>query len=464
MKVSRILESNSLKDFDQKDIHRFLNYGGVELYEESSMSSLARGLKLGDIKRGKYKATDVSKYLGGKGVSILFPANNREYSSKDYVFVGGTSDNFDKDFDIIAKVYDGIIEFPEGDFYAALSGILPKYHTPKSTWQYRFVQSGYNPPRPLISVPTNPKDWEEICKALTEFAVFLKLFSGCWFKIFIVPNKVESPYQKYFSNVTSLVSFIPSIINAGYNFIGYPLIMGKLAESMIKSNRGDVKPNLRDKILRFGERKYKDIYFVNLGTGSCFINPQHISDIEPIREIADSSRLRTMLDWILKGYEDNKYVIFYSDLDLGVAIAHEIGHYLIDKDGTLSKIQKGNKSGLLSDGFISFFGFLAGFLSSSVLEGGVGGAVAGWTEALATATGLLLKSPLLFSEYMASYRGLDVMREAGCSEEDIKMAWKFFKTAWGTYIASAAHTASSGPLWGRYIGAGIKYMFDKDLL
>ena len=400
MKVSRIKEVNSLKDFDQKDIHRFLTYGGKELYDDFSMSSLARGLRLNDIKRGKYKATDVSKYLNGKGVSVIFPANNREYSSKDFVFVGGTSDKFDKDFDLVVKVKDGILEFPEVNVYAPLCGILPKYHKEDSTWQYRFIQVGYNPPRPVISVPTNSKDWEEILKAFTEFAIFLKLFTGCWFKIFIVPSKVESPYQKQFSD-QSLISFIPSIINAGYNFIGYPLIMGKLSEAMIKSNRGDVKPGLRDKILRYGEKKYKDIYFVNLGTGSCFINPQYISDIRPLYEVADPKRLRTMWDWVVKGYEDHKYVIFYSDLDLGVAIAHEIGHYLEDKDGTLAKIQKGNKSGVLSNGFISFFGFMTGAITS--VTKGVGSAIAGWAEALATATGLLMKSPLLFSEYMASY-------------------------------------------------------------
>ena len=50
------------------------------------------------------------------------------------------------------------------------------------------------------------------------------------------------------------------------------------------------------------------------------------------------------------------------------------------------------------------------------------------------------------------------MRDAGCSEEDIREAWKFFKLAWGTYMANSAHIASSGPMWGRYLGAGFDYM------
>ena len=444
---------DDLKKFNQEGIHNFLKYNGIDLYDELSLGSLNKGIKLSDISKGKYKRADVDKVLSGKGVSITFPANNRDYTSKDFIFTGKADDKYDKDYDIIVKVNSGVLEFPEIDgIYAPMACILPKYHKDVS-WEFRFISPNYyHDPRPIISVPKNSKDWVSLLKAFTEFAVALKLFTGNWIKIFIVESKSESPNAKYFSSTgnEAWMSYIPTMLNAGYMFVGYPLIMGKLAETMTKANRGDIKPGLRDKLLNYCKNKYKDIYFVNLGTGSCFINPQYIDKkiINDLKKVADSKRLRTMLDWVLKGYEDKKYVIFYSDLDLSVALAHEVGHYLEDKDGTLAKIQKHDKSGIFSDGFIGFLGFLSGMATAATDSN----KIAGWGEALGTVIGLLLKSPLLFSEFMASYKGIQVMKEMGCSEEDINMAKKFFRTAWSTYMASSGFIAAMGPTAGRITG------------
>jgi Zn-dependent membrane protease YugP len=209
--------------------------------------------------------------------------------------------------------------------------------------------------------------------------------------------------------------------------------MGRLSKNLNELGKKKYSKDKFDKLLNYCEKIAKgNVYFVALGPISCYLDPQMIkkNGIEELKKEADSSRLRTMSDWILKAYEDKKHLIFYSDLDSPIALAHEFGHYLEAIDGTLGRIQRNDKKGIFSSGFVGFLAFILG------LFGSVG-------EIIGTVSAMAMKSPLLLTEWMASYKGLKLMEESKIfTAEELKHTKQYFKTAWKTYLSSSYATAT----------------------
>jgi hypothetical protein len=81
-------------------------------------------------------------------------------------------------------------------------------------------------------------------------------------------------------------------------------------------------------------------------------------------------------------------------------------------------------------------------------------------EVISYVTSLLLKFPLLQSEFMASYYGLQLMKKLGATEKDLINAKFALKTAFSTYVMGAINTgANSG--YGRLTGELFKkYEFE----
>lgn len=433
---------DSLKDFNQEDVHRFMKYCGRDLYENESYSSVPNNVKLSSLRHGKFKPSALPK-----SVKILFPANNREYISNGLIEVYDGTSSIENYLDVFVTIDNGLMIFQDADYYVPLVGILPKYHTSSSTWHYRFVKKNMiSPAKPVITVPTNERDWVELYKVFTEFLVFLKLFIGAEFKMYLTTKPISK--QKNYSDINdsnSPASFIPTIINLGYSMIGYPMIMGKLSKKLNEvSKRDNSNYKLQKKIIDYCKKTYqKNILFVNLGKGSCFLNPQNIKNISTLKKIADSKRLRTMLDWVLYGYEQKKMVIFYSDLDSPTALAHEVGHALIELDGTIGKIQRHDQKGIFSNSFAGFFAFVAGIFGPIGEIAGVAGA-------------MLLKSPQLYIEYLASYKGYEILKTIGLTEDELKRAKNYYKLAFKTYLATTSAVATIGAGTGRGYGRGIK--------
>jgi Zn-dependent membrane protease YugP len=301
-----------------------------------------------------------------------------------------------------------------------------------------------------LTIPTKKEELEDIVKIFCELAVFLKLFTGCYYKFYFTDTKNSK--QKTFSSTenSNLLSYIPTVLNTSYILVGYPLIMGRLSKKLNELSKRKFGQDKFDKLLNYCKKIANgNVYFVNLGPISCYIDPKMIkkNGIEKLKKEADPERLRTMTDWILKAYNDNKHLIFYSDLDSPVALAHEFGHYLESIDGTLGKIQRNDRRGIFSSGFVAFLAFILG------LFGSVG-------EIIGTVSGMLLKSPVLLTEYMASYKGLKLMEESKIfTEEEIKHTKKYFKTAWNTYLTTSYGTAATSSI-GRLIGTA--YRFNKN--
>lgn len=442
MKVLR--NTIDIKDFNQEDIHRFLTYGGKEMYEKKpELSSIPKNVKLNSLKRGKFKKSDIQEE-----VKITFPFNQRTYNSKGMFWVWNEKDKLEKDLDILVNVNSGIMTFPDAQFYLPLSVMLTKYWKSGCGWNYIFIRTGYvNPPKPVISVPETKEGWKTLLQAFTEFLIFLKLFIGAEFRIYFYDSKTPDPRQKEFSDpvkIGSLASWIPTAINLGYSTIIAPILQERLALKV--SNAG--KPyntSFETRFKKFIEKNYPDLVLVKLGTGSCYINPQNLPDdsIKIVRKEADSKRLRTMLDWIVWGYDNKKHLLFSSDLDNALAMCHEVGHYLIEKGGGAKRwLQVHQKKGLTNQGFIAFVAFCLGLLGNI---GEAAGIVSTW----------LLKTPMLYTEFLASYIGLDVLKQAGGTEKEIKEAKKIFKSAWGTYFNSSAITGGYAS-FGRLVGTGAR--------
>ena len=419
-----------LKDFPQEEVYKFLNYRGTELYDDCKEKSV-NDINSPKIKRGKYNKVDLEKYI--KSTDITFRINDRTYKASDFLGIYNGKESLDKEYDIMIDMSGGFIEPDNGDIYVAMLGILPKYHKKDSTWEYKFLKSRNSSPKPILTIPTKKEELEDIVKIFCELAVFLKLFTGCYYKFYFTDTKNSK--QKSFSDTIkkNLLSYIPTVLNTSYLLIGYPLIMGRLSKNLNELGKKRYGKDKFDKLLNYCEKIAKgNVYFVALGPISCYLDPQMIkkNGIEELKKEADSSRLRTMSDWILKAYEDKKHLIFYSDLDSPIALAHEFGHYLEAIDGTLGRIQRNDKKGIFSSGFIGFLAFILG------LFGSVG-------EIIGTVSAMVMKSPLLLTEWMASYKGLKLMEESKIfTTEELKHTKQYFKTAWKTYLSSSYATAS----------------------
>ena len=465
MLVSRNIPVN-IKDFAPKDVHSFITFGSRMIYKDEVTSTVGRGNIFG-VKHGKYDEAYINKLLN-KGVTINFPFNNRDYISSDYVEVYKSGKKYYKTFDIKATVgKDGTITFFDKFYYYPLTHILPKYRKPDATWNFKFLRYE-NEDReeyiiPVITFPTKKEEWEDILKAFLEFMVFVKVLYGSWFKIILTKEKEGE--EKTFSEITpdtdfknTLLSFAPTVFGTVYRFVFYPKIMQDIAQRLndeVCKSSGSGEISLRNRLLGYCTKTYKDVYFANIGSGSCFLDTEGIRKMTPeavdtIMKEGDSKRLRTEIDWCKKALEDKKYLVMYNDNDSSVAIAHEVGHYLIAKDPKLKNVQLRDKAGIFSEGFISFasyvLGGISGFLS---LKAGVIG------EIISGLVAFGLRSPILFTEFLASYKGYQLLEEKiGCSEEELKNAKKFYRLAWLSYLGKTTRFMSEASV-GRLIGKGI---------
>ena len=280
-----------------KPKYDFVKFRGTDLYSKKRNSDLPIDTSFyTGVKRGNFRLLTVEKFISSE--KIIFPANSKVYYSKDFIEVGkeGSFKDLDPELDIKVICNNGFLEF-DSNFkysYEIFTNIFPKYHTSKSTWHYKMIiiENGKGNIKPIVTVPTNPEDWSEIIKAFTEFAVCLRLFVGDYYKIIII----NSPYtvnQKSFSVNNSLLSFIPTILNLGYLYVGYPKIMGVISKNINKLSKKEIRPGLRDNLISYAKRNYKDLYLVNLNTGSCYLNPSYIdkNSIKSLRKLGNPKRL-----------------------------------------------------------------------------------------------------------------------------------------------------------------------------
>lgn len=444
---------NSLKDFPPVAMECFLNHRGKDLYPDASLRTVPVGAKLYG-KGGKYTPREVKGII--KETTILHPASLKEYKASGFIFLGPQEDTR---FDLVFTVDHGLIVPSDFQYYAFLIYTLTKYHRPESTWEYKTVEVGNNPPKPIITIPKSTEGWKELMKALTEFCVTCKIFLGALYQIHLVEDKLEV------TKLFSITSFIPTATALLYKKFVFPLLAERLLNSIgnLQGVRysGCLLPNLKKLI----DSKYPDkLVMADLGKGSYFLNLTKGDTAEKLREMLTDKQFleryqlnpekrRCDVDWwayAAGGYDNGgkpRDLIMICDTDTIPAVFHEFGHFLENHSERLGKIQRASHGGIFSDAFAGFVAFLLGFA-------GPIGELVGWLSTFA------LRSPKLIAEFEASYIGLQVMKECGATEEDLKNAKEMLKKAFQTYLLGTSRKITTSA-YGRLTSEGGKFIWKK---
>ena len=451
-------EVHTLKDFPQKSIYQFMKFRGKDLYQNEIFNTQPVNTKFGKLKSGRYKPAEFKSVIGT--AMINHPASHRDYISKDWIEIG--KGKVVQDFDLVFKVCkNGLIVAPEFDQYLLLLYTLSKYCN--GEFDYKFVERGSNFPAPLITVPKDKTGIEALVMALTEFLVGLKLFTGNIYKIRLVEEDVTE--AKNFSVIEKITQYIPSIASALYKLIIQPIMKKRVEMKWDKANKASYTPALIPNLTKYIEKEYKTkLVVADCTPFSYFLNLTQGKDAEKLREMLkdpkslamnniDPNRKRCAMDWWAYGAQgiDNdgkpRDVILISDLDPVPAIFHEVGHFFQNNEKWLGSLQRASHSGVFSDEFVTLSSFLLGFMGSM--------AKSAVPEVVSYVTSLLLKFPLLQSEFMASYYGLQLMKKLGATEKDLTNAKYALKTAFSTYVMGVINKgANSG--YGRLTGELLK--------
>ena len=451
-------EVHTLKDFPQESIYQFMKFRGKDLYQNEIFNTQPVNTKFGKLKSGRYKPAEFKSVIGT--AMINHPASHRDYISKDWIEIG--KGKVVQDFDLVFKVCkNGLIVAPEFDQYLLLLYTLSKYCN--GEFDYKFVERGSNFPAPLITVPKDKTGIEALVMALTEFLVGLKLFTGNIYKIRLVEEDVTE--AKNFSVIEKITQYIPSIASALYKLIIQPIMKKRVEMKWDKANKASYTPALIPNLTKYIEKEYKTkLVVADCTPFSYFLNLTQGKDAEKLREMLkdpkslamnniDPNRKRCAMDWWAYGAQgiDNdgkpRDVILISDLDPVPAIFHEVGHFFQNNEKWLGSLQRASHSGVFSDEFVTLSSFLLGFMGSM--------AKSAVPEVVSYVTSLLLKFPLLQSEFMASYYGLQLMKKLGATEKDLTNAKYALKTAFSTYVMGVINKgANSG--YGRLTGELLK--------
>lgn len=348
------------------------------------------------------------------------PINKREIKSKDsIIFSGKESDREVNCF--LSKSLSGLL-FRESydEVNSIILSVLSKYKSTNrdSTWNY-FSKKIEGVLNIFVSLPSNQNELSEIIKTLTEISESTRVFLGVSCKINIVlPSSGKVSFkQKEYSSTALLGLFLGRIA------------LGTITSNMIESmtKRNTYSKDVERRLLNWAKKK-KDLMIINLGDSSYYINREVLMESKQlysnIMENSNSKDPRNADDYLKLALEQGKDLVVYSDTNSTVVLAHEIGHYIVSRKKFLKRLQNGillrnlSKSDILIT-FIAVLLGLSGHFVASMLSA------------------LVLKSPLLISEFAASYYGIKLLKEVGCSKEDINKAKDDFRRAYITYLNNA---------------------------
>lgn len=410
-----------------------------------------------DIVRQIKKISESEKYK--------CPLNGRSYKCSDFIYFSKSEKSLhDKDLDIAIVVGEkGLTISKNSSLVEELLKLIDcntlKRLCTEVTKKYKFSWDIVEKDGTIqFLYPKKNEEWKDYVVFLSYLCQLFSFKSNSILRFYIVQE--ESTRQKQFS---FFKNYGFSLLSFGYRYIGYPKIIGKISEKLNEITKKDAKnQRLLPRLLQYGH-SLKDLYLVNLGSETFFVNPSNFDEHSIkgfIEKGADPDRCRTDLDWIVKSRMDGKYLIIYSDLDSYLAIAHELGHYEIDKEGLWGKLQQhsGITESILGDAVRFMFGFIGGVSmkpeNSAKLE------MAG------SMLSMLSRSPLLTVEFMASYRGVKILERLGATKEELEIAKEFFRQAYFSYLASTVKQGTDVTL-GRSVGRTMRVggsLFKKKIL
>jgi hypothetical protein len=364
----------------------------------------------------------------------------RTYYCTDFISLGDSEKDLkDKELDVAIVLEDSGLTISTSRS-SLMKKILDKLNItnfsnivnlPKSLSIIKNKDSSFTISYPKLN---NVKDWEKLVIGLSNLCLMASITNSSKIIFYIVlEEKAKDSRLKLFS--FSLISKVVTAFNVIYNFLIYRPLGRYLRDKLTKEHLSPANEKaISAKLINY-IKSLRDLYSVNIGDSTYFLcikslkslrfSKEYIDSLK--KEGADPRRLRTVNDWIVKAYNDDKDLIVYSDLDSYVSIAHEIGHYELSKEGILGNIQnhcKFHKSRIVD--IVNFFiGYSAG--ATKNVE----------TIAIGTLVNFVLHTPQLAIEFLASYRGIKLLERLGVDKEVIKKSRAWLGYAYLTYINGA---------------------------
>lgn len=300
------------------------------------------------------------------------------------------------------------------------------------------------------------KAWEELVTGLSNLCLMSSITNSSNLIFYIVLEGISNDKRrKLFS---SIVSKIITAFNIIYNFLIFRPFANYLSKKLVENRLSPKNEKMIISKLINYMNSLKDLYSVNIGDSTYFFciktlkrlkvsSKEYIDNL--IKEGADKNRLRTVNDWIVKAYSEDKDLIIYSDLDSYVSIAHELGHYELSKEGVLGTIQDNcryQRAPIVTA--INFFiGYLAGVYKSVN------------TIAIGIIINFVLNTPQLAIEFLASYRGIKLLERLHVDKDVIKESRTWLGYAFLTYLNSAIYRSSHGLTFGAGLGTAKGLLF-----
>lgn len=186
-----------------------------------------------------------------------------------------------------------------------------------------------------------------------------------------------------------------------------------------------------------------DYITCDIGSSSFYFNPLRYSEKDRLETLSaaeksgiNPDKLDNLNSYMIHAIKYRKILICISELDMTSALAHEIGHLFEDYNGgltekvqssrSLHKLSRAKKLQRATSFIMSLFG----------------------QDFLSVMLPYIMGSPMLYTEFMASKIGLDLLRKVGCNDKQIEMAKRDLRAAWTTYFSGVTDNALFGTSWG----------------
>ena len=233
-----------------------------------------------------------------------------------------------------------------------------------------------------------------------------------------------------------------NIIKFGSAIVG-KILLGVLNTKLIGIlEKHSIKDNRLTESLISLIPKDENILVGNIGDTSFYFNPSNLTKqskklmLDAFSKIGvDPDKLDSMNSYLMHSIKYDKKLIVISPSNGCEALAHELGHFFIDYNKgfmktlqsniVISLISKSDLVSTVSSFALSLFG----------------------KDSLSVIVPLIVKSPLLVTEFTASKVGLDLLKKAGATEEQINRSKKNLASAWGTYLSYTLGVSLTGMVY-----------------
>ena len=434
------MENRSFKLKRHSSSNGFIGINGVTFYNHLKKESCSYEdfIKLADSKMNVLDETTLKQsILRG---TLSSPFNKRPLRTKDLVTISNKKVQGELNF-VVSDDFTCLGSFDEGVFSEPVNIILSvltkhKKENPQSTWEYTSKTNQDNKKlyNILITPPSKKTEYLAFINMFAEMAEVIKVTMGykCIVNI-VVPKKSIKFKQKEYSVIFPVTLGV---------YIGSK-ILNEVSKAMLASlTKGSVYSSSVESKLLGWATKQKDLLVANVGDSSFYVTREYYeNNIKEKRKLLKDGNVknpRTSIDYLAKAINEEKDLVIYSDSNSSVVLAHELGHYIVSKKKFLKKLQNGPFWRFISRSniFIGFVGLILG-LTGNILAGVI--------------STILMKCPQLISEFAASYYGMKIMKETGCSKEDLAKAKSDFRKAYITYLNSALDLSLTS-IWGGVLG------------